>query len=141
MYSCQYAPSSVSQQAQIKNTYRIYLTTAVMKLRLSLKHPLSLSLSLSLTFPLNQHQPLDEIFHIKLPDTMLTVTVNMKHTDWQDIGQNVSLLGVVIGGALWALFMRILMFSIADSGQPDQLYSGHSITDFFFTTRSVFYAC
>jgi len=44
---------------------------------------------------------------------MSTMAGNIMHTDWQGMRWNVPLLGVVIGGALWALFAGVLGWLIA----------------------------
>ncbi|WP_333972073.1 DUF5676 family membrane protein [Alteromonas mediterranea] len=53
------------------------------------------------------------MFVITMPDMMSTMAGNMMHTDWQGMIWNVPLLGVVIGGALWALFAGVLGWLIA----------------------------
>ena len=53
------------------------------------------------------------LFIITMPDMMSPKAGNIMFTDWQGMRWNVPLLGVVIGGALWALFAGVLGWLIA----------------------------
>ena len=50
---------------------------------------------------------------IALPDMISTMTGNMLHTDWQGMGWHMSVLGLVIGGILWAFLAGVLGWLIA----------------------------
>ncbi|WP_108721582.1 DUF5676 family membrane protein [Alteromonas abrolhosensis] len=53
------------------------------------------------------------LFITTMPDMMSPKAGNIMFTDWQGMRWNVPLLGVVIGGALWALFAGVLGWLIA----------------------------
>lgn len=53
------------------------------------------------------------LFIITMPDMMSPMAGNIMFSDWQGMIWNVPLLGVVIGGALWALFAGVLGWLIA----------------------------
>ena len=53
------------------------------------------------------------VFVIALPNMMSDMTGKMLHTDWQAMGWHMSVLGVLIGGVLWAFLAGILGWLIA----------------------------
>ncbi|WP_236552036.1 DUF5676 family membrane protein [Alteromonas sp. KUL106] len=53
------------------------------------------------------------LFVVALPNMMSDMTGKMLHTDWQAMGWHMSVLGVLIGGVLWAFLAGILGWLIA----------------------------
>tara|TARA_B100002049_G_C15927850_1_gene310884 strand:- start:201 stop:467 length:267 start_codon:yes stop_codon:yes gene_type:complete len=53
------------------------------------------------------------LFVMALPNMMSDMTGKMLHTDWQAMRWHMSVLGVLIGGVLWAFLAGILGWFIA----------------------------
>ena len=53
------------------------------------------------------------LFVMALPNMMSDMTGKMLHTDWQAMRWHMSVLGVLIGGVLWAFLAGILGWLIA----------------------------